>query len=70
MFNSSVMILHMEMIILRMCKHLGENKTEMWFFHQLLQVHYFKMCWHVQLQTKFLTEIYTILYIKKLNSWK
>lgn len=31
MFNSSVMILHMEMIILRMCKHLGENKTEMWF---------------------------------------
>lgn len=25
------------------------------------------MCWHERLQTKFLTEIYTILYIKKLK---
>jgi len=28
MFSSPVMILHMEMIVFRMCKHLGENKAE------------------------------------------
>lgn len=31
MFNSPVMTLHMKMIILRMYKRLGENKTEIGF---------------------------------------
>lgn len=64
MFNSPVIILHMEMIILRMHKHLGENKTEIWFSISCRKYIFLKICWHKWLQTKFLTEIYTILDIK------
>lgn len=48
------------------------------FFHQLLEVHFFKMWWHEQFhcwqqwwwQPEFLTEIYTILNIKKIKQLK